>query len=46
MKKNLESVKDKKREISPKDEYVKYIKMERQIDNLSDEIKRKEKKHK
>ena len=42
MKKNLEALKDKKREISPKDEYVKYTKMERQIDNLSDEIKRKE----
>ena len=42
MKKNLESLKDKKREISPQDEYVKYTKIERQIDNLSDEIKRKE----
>ena len=43
MKKNLESLKDKKREISPQDEYVKYTKIERQIENLSDEIKRKEK---
>ena len=42
MKKNLESLKNKKREISPQDEYVKYTKIERQIDNLSDEIKRKE----
>ena len=42
MKKNLESLKDKKREISPQDEYVKYTKIERQIENLSDEIKRKE----
>ena len=42
MKKNLESLKDKKREISSKDDYVKYTKMERQIDKLSDEIKRKE----
>ena len=42
LKKNLESLKDKKREISPQDEYVKYTKIERQIDNLSDEIKRKE----
>ena len=42
MKKNLESLKDKKREISSKNEDVKYTKIERQIDNLIDEIKRKE----
>ena len=42
MKKNLETLKEKKREISPTDEYVKYAKIERQIDTLSDEIKKKE----
>ena len=33
------SLREQIREISPTDEYVKYTKMERQINNLSDEIK-------
>ena len=36
----LNSLREQIREISPTSEYVKYTKMERQINNLNDEIKR------
>ena len=36
----LNSLKEQIREISPTDDFVNYAKMERQINNLSDEIKR------
>ena len=42
MKQKLESLKEQIREISPTSEYAKYAKMERQINNLNDEIKRRE----
>ena len=42
LKQKLESLKEQLREISPTSEYVKYTKMERQINNINDEIKNKE----
>ena len=42
LKQKLESLKEQLREISPTSEYVKYTKMERQINNINDEIKKKE----
>ena len=41
-KKKLNLKKEEIREISPSNEYARYTKMERQINNLNDEIKRKE----
>ena len=42
MKQKLDLLKEELREISPINEYVRYTKMERQINNLNDEIKQKE----
>ena len=42
LKQKLESLKEQLREISPTSEYVKYTKMERQINNINDEIKKEE----
>ena len=42
MKKKYESLKEQIREISPTSEYVKYINMERQINELNEKIKQKE----
>ena len=41
-KQKLESLKEQLREISPINEYAKYAKMERQINNLDEEIKQRE----
>ena len=45
MKKKLESLKDQIREISPTSEYVKFINMERQINELNEKIKKEESKN-
>ena len=42
MRQKLDSLKEQIREISPTNEYVKYTKMDRQINNLKEEIKRRE----
>ena len=42
MKQKLNSLQEQIREISPTSDYAKYAKMERQINNLNDEIKKKE----
>ena len=42
LKEKLNTLKEQIREISPTSEYVKYTKMERQINTLDEEIKRKE----
>ena len=42
LKQKRDNLKEKIREVSSINEYVKFAKMERQIDNLNDEIKRRE----
>ena len=42
LKQKRDKLREDSREISPINEYAKYAKMERQINNLNDEIKRKE----
>ena len=42
MKQKLDTLKEQIREISPTNEYAKYTKMDRQINNLNEEIKKRE----